>query len=102
MPDIYIYFGLTFYFRSNEHPPVHVHIKKSGRESKAEFTIKNGKVIDINFVNVAGKEPLSPADRKLAEEFLEAKKDIIRNRWIDYFVNNKRFKAITITKRVKL
>ncbi|GHV42984.1 hypothetical protein FACS1894180_0790 [Bacteroidia bacterium] len=49
-----------------------------------------------------GKELLTPADMKLAEEFLSAKKDIIKQRWIDFFVNNKRFKSITITKRVKL
>jgi len=102
MPDIYIYFGLTFYFKSNEHPPVHVHIKKSGRETKAEFTIKNGVVTDIEFRKVAGKQPLTPADQKLAEEFLNAKKEIIRNRWVDYFVDNKRFNSITITKRIKL
>jgi hypothetical protein len=102
MPDIYIYFGLTFYFRSNEHPPVHVHIKKGGREVKAEFTIKNSIVVDIEYKKVVGKELLTPADMKLAEEFLNVKKDIIKQRWIDFFVNNKRFKAITITKRIKL
>ena len=27
MPKIYEYFGLIFYFYSNEHEPIHVHVK---------------------------------------------------------------------------
>ncbi len=32
MPEIYEYFGLIFYFFSNEHDPIHVHVKKEIRK----------------------------------------------------------------------
>ena len=28
MPKIFEYFGFIFYFFSNEHEPIHVHVKK--------------------------------------------------------------------------
>lgn len=31
MSKIYEYFGLIFYFWSNEHEPIHVHVTKGGR-----------------------------------------------------------------------
>ncbi len=33
MPEIYEYFGLVFYFFSNEHDPIHVHVKKGDKET---------------------------------------------------------------------
>ena len=30
MPKIYEYFGFIFFFFSNEHEPIHVHVTKSG------------------------------------------------------------------------
>ena len=32
MPKIFEYFGFIFYFFSNEHEPIHVHVKHSGTE----------------------------------------------------------------------
>jgi hypothetical protein len=101
MPDIYVYFGLTFYFGSNEHLPIHVHIEKAGREIKVCFIIQNGKIVAFEYKRVNGKRPLNAADMKLVEELLNAKKEVIRSRWIDYFINNKRFRTIKITKRIK-
>lgn len=31
MPTIFILFGFQFMFYSNEHLPIHVHVKKGGR-----------------------------------------------------------------------
>ena len=44
MPEIYEYFGLVFYFFSNEHDPIHVHVKKGDRETIFELIIYN----DVN------------------------------------------------------
>ena len=33
MPEIFEYFGLIFYFYSNEHDPIHVHVKKGDKET---------------------------------------------------------------------
>ena len=48
MPKIYEYFGFIFYFWSNEHEPIHVHVKKGGRESVYEIILENGKLSKIN------------------------------------------------------
>ncbi len=101
MPKIYEYFGLIFFFGSNEHDPVHVHIKKKGGgEIKAEFTIKNGSVEKIEFKTIEGKNPLSPSDWKTAERFVVVKQELIVARWIDHIVLHKKVKSITITKRI--
>ena len=33
MPKIFEYFGFIFYFYSNEHEPIHVHVIHGGKES---------------------------------------------------------------------
>ena len=57
MPKLYEYFGLILLFYSNEHEPVHVHGKYQGMESKAEFIISEGRIIEIRFTSVKGKRP---------------------------------------------
>ena len=87
MPKIYKYFGIIFLFYSRNHEPVHIHGQKSGRESKAELIIENGKVISIKIKSVTGKLPLTSQDRKKFLTFVEAKADDIKQKWIDFFVN---------------
>ncbi|MBR3578817.1 MAG: DUF4160 domain-containing protein [Bacteroidales bacterium] len=33
MPKIFEYFGLIFYFYSNEHEPIHVHVQHGDRRA---------------------------------------------------------------------
>ena len=47
MPKIYEYLGIIIMFYSNEHEPIHVHGKYQGLESKAEFIIKEGVIVDV-------------------------------------------------------
>lgn len=47
MPKLFEYFGIVVFFYWNEHEPVHVHGRCRGRETRAELTIENGKVIGI-------------------------------------------------------
>ena len=42
MPKIYEYFGFIFYFYSNEHEPIHVHVKHGDEESIFELIMMNG------------------------------------------------------------
>ena len=46
MPKIFEYLGILIFFYSNEHEPIHVHGKHEGLESKAEFYIVDGKIIE--------------------------------------------------------
>jgi hypothetical protein len=64
MPKIFEYLGIVIMFYSNEHEPIHVHGKYQGLESKAEFIINDGKIIDINIKTVKGKKPLSTKELK--------------------------------------
>ncbi len=34
MPTLFVVFGLRFYFYSNEHLPIHVHVRNSDGEAK--------------------------------------------------------------------
>ncbi|MBT0812820.1 DUF4160 domain-containing protein [Litoribacter ruber] len=52
MPKIFEYLGILLFFYSNEHEPIHVHAKKGGYESKAEFYILNGEIKEIKITNI--------------------------------------------------
>ncbi len=89
------------FFYSNEHEPIHVHGKYDRFESKAEFYIISGKIVEIKIKPVKGNKPL--ADKKLKDfkDFLEIYADQIVQKWIDYFVLHKDVKFEKINKRIK-
>jgi len=58
MPKIFEYLWILIFFYSNEHEPIHVHARKGERESKAEFIIINGVIIEIKIKHVKGILPL--------------------------------------------
>lgn len=98
MPKIYVYLGIMILFYSNEHEPVHVHGKYQGKESKAELTIVNGKVIKIIIKSVNGREPLPSKILRDFEAFVNA---YAVQKWIDYFVLHKEVSCETIERRTK-
>ena len=89
MPKIYEYLGIIVFFYSNEHEPIHVHAKYNGLESKAEFIIVNGKIIEIKITNVKGYKPITGKKLKDFKEFLNVYSENIVQKWIDYFVLHK-------------
>ena len=68
-------FGLKFYFYSNEHLPVHVHV--SNADGNAKFTIDPVVLIE--------NKGLKSKDVKLAESLIEENAQIIDARWHEYF-----------------
>ena len=88
-------------FYSNEHEPIHVHGKFQGLESKAEFIIEDGKIINIIISDVKGKRALSKKELKEFKTFVQKFKDDIVQKWIDYFVYHKSIECIKIEGRVK-
>ena len=44
MPKIYEYFGFIFFFFSNEHEPIHVHVMKSGFQTVFELILMDGEL----------------------------------------------------------
>ena len=101
MPKLYEYFGIVVYFYSNEHPPIHVHGRHGGRESRAEIIVENGRVVRVEIGEVAGRRPLEGQQLKDFRQLAEAKADDIVQRWIDYFVRNIRMKPENIVRRLK-
>jgi hypothetical protein len=101
MPKIYEYLGILILFYSNEHEPIHVHGKYQGHESKAEFTIIDGKVAEITIKNVKGRKPLPPNILNDFRNFVSAYSDQIVQKWIDYFVLHKRIKCEKVERRMK-
>ena len=101
MPKIYEYLGISILFYSNEHEPVHVHGKYQGCESKAEFIIIDGKITDISVKTVRGRRPLPAKELKEFMTFVEAFKEEIVQKWVDYFVYHKQLHCIKIEGKVK-
>ncbi len=101
MPKIFEYLGILIFFYSNEHEPIHVHAKKGEFESKAEFYIVDGKVLEIKITNISGAKPLKGNELKDFEVFLEKYADQIVEKWINYFVYHKDVEFEKITKRLK-
>jgi hypothetical protein len=101
MPKIFEYLGILIFFYSNEHEPIHVHGKFDGMESKAEFYIVNGEIIEIRIKPVKGCRPLSGNKLKDFEDFLKLYSDRIVQKWVDYFVYHKDVEFEKINTRVK-
>lgn len=75
MPTLFIIFGFRFFFWSNDHAPIHVHISKG--ECEAKFNVENVELIE-NF-------GFKKNELKMIESILEENKDIIIARWNEYF-----------------
>ena len=101
MPKIFEYLGILIFFYSNEHEPIHVHGKYNGFESKAEFYIVDGKIIEIKIKQIKGLRPLMGSKLKDFEDFLEQFADKIVQKWIDYFVYHKDVEFEKINTKIK-
>ncbi|OFX32385.1 MAG: hypothetical protein A2X08_00720 [Bacteroidetes bacterium GWA2_32_17] len=101
MPKIFEYLGILIFFYSNEHEPIHVHGKYDGFESKAEFYIVDGKIVEIKIKAIKGLRPLAGSKLKDFEDFLEKYADKIVQKWIDYFVYHKDIEFEKINTRIK-
>ena len=100
MPKIFEYLGILIFFYSNEHEPMHVHGKYNGLESKAEFYIVDGEIVEIKIKLVKGRRPLTGSNLKDFEVFLEKYADKIVEKWVDYFIYHKNIKFEKINTRI--
>ena len=101
MPKIYEYLGILLYFYSNEHEPIHVHGKHGEYESKAEFIIVNGEIIEIKIKSVKGFKPLKGKELRDFKDFLEVYAKNIIDKWVDYFVLHKNVDFEKINIKIK-
>ena len=75
MPTILFLFGLRFYFYSEEHIPIHVHVESG--DGKAKINVETAEVIE--------NKGLKPKDLKRAVEAVRLYKEDIINSWNEYF-----------------
>jgi hypothetical protein len=76
MPKIFEYFGFIFFFYSNEHEPIHVHV--SSGDAEAKFRIEPEIVLIEN-------NGLKSREIRLAIMAIEENKEVIIERWKEFF-----------------
>lgn len=99
MPKIYEYFGFVFFFYTNEHLPVHVHIGKAEFESKCELVFIDGK-LELQWKKVKGKKELTGKDKLEAGVFIEKYHQNILNKWQQVFILHKKVRCEKINRKV--
>ena len=78
MPTILFLFGLRFFFYSDEHLPMHVHVKNG--DGKAKINIETAEIIENNGIK--------PADLKKAIDAVKQYKEDMIKEWKAYFGDN--------------
>jgi len=75
MPTLLFIFGLRFFFYSEEHLPIHVHVQNS--DGKAKIDVLTGDVLENN--------GLKPRDLKKAEDAVRLYREDFIKAWNEYF-----------------
>jgi hypothetical protein len=75
MPELFRFFGMRFFFFSNEHLPIHIHVKNA--DGTAKFEVAPLRLIENNGIK--------NKDIYLAESIIEENTEVIVNRWKEYF-----------------
>ena len=75
MPELFRMFGMRFFFFSNEHLPIHVHVKNA--DGAAKFQTGPVQLID--------NSGLKSKDIHLAQSIIEENEELIEQKWKEYF-----------------
>lgn len=100
MPKIFEYFGFVFYFYSNEHDPIHVHVTLGDCETIFELILNNGELTEIKRRYKKGIDPLIDRDARIAEDFIRKYEENIVEKWINFFVWKKRIRCTNIKRKI--
>ena len=77
MPTLFVIEGFRFFFFSNDHAPVHVHVQPGGGE--AAFEIAGGSVALRESVG------MKVSELRRAEELVAERRDEIERKWHERF-----------------
>lgn len=77
MPEIFWFFGFSFFFYSREHEPIHVHVE--GHDGLAIFDWDGA-----NFV-LRERHNIKASDLKRIVAVIDENKDLIIKYWDNYF-----------------
>ena len=100
MPKIFEYFGFIFYFYSNEHEPIHVHVMHGTRESIFDLIIMDGELAELHVREKRGAEPLPEKDKRTAEAFIRKYHKNIIDKWVRFFVMKQSIRSTNIKKKI--
>lgn len=75
MPLLFTLFGFKFFFYSNEHSPIHIHVKKGN--ARAKFLLFPVKVLE--------NKGMKPTEIKAAELIIKQRVEFISEKWNCYF-----------------
>jgi hypothetical protein len=100
MPKIFDYFGFIFYFYSNEHEPIHVHVIKGNCETIFEIILENGNLKEIRKRKRKGINHLNDKDSGIAENFIHKYKTNIIEKWTNFFILRKQIRCTNIKKKI--
>ena len=100
LPKIFEYFGFIFYFYSNEHEPIHVHVLHGDKESIFDLIMMNGELVEIRVREKKGSEPLPEKDKRTAEKFITKYHKNIINKWVKFFVLKQSVRSTRINKKL--
>ena len=100
MPKIFEYFGFIFYFYSNEHEPIHVHVLHGDKESIFDLIMMDGALIELHSRTKKGAEPLTEKDKRTAEEFIRKYYKNIIQKWVKFFVLKQSVRSTRINKKL--
>ena len=101
MPKIYEYLGFIFYFYSNEHEPIHVHVAKAERESIFEIILELGQLVKITKRKSTSKTALTAKEEKEVLIFIKKYYIKIVDKWINFFVLRNVVKMTKVNKKIK-
>ena len=75
MPTILFLFGLRFFFYSEEHLPIHIHVQSG--DGRAKIDVITGEILD--------NKGVKPSDLKRAKEAVNQYREEIIKAWNEYF-----------------
>ncbi|MBV6405545.1 MAG: DUF4160 domain-containing protein [Flavobacteriales bacterium] len=101
MPKLYEYFGLIFLFYSDDHDPMHLHVRHGDREGIVMLIIVEGNLVELRWRAKRGAAMLNEKEQREAEAFVRAMKSDIVAKWTAFYVEHKRIKPERITRRIK-
>lgn len=77
MPEIFRFYGFSFFFFSREHEPMHIHVE--GAEGKAKFDCENGEFVLKEVYNIKSN------DLKRIKDVIDENQEVIVKHWNRYF-----------------
>ena len=75
MPTVFIFFGYRFYFYSNDHTPIHVHVSKGGSEARYE----------VEQIKLLENHGFKRQELSYIEGIIEENREVIIERWNEIF-----------------